>query len=162
MSKEPSRPTWLGIMNPARRLTSTEIEELGEVCVACKGTAHVVEALRALSDEERNQPLDVFDLADLRFTCGLHAPIEVPQETLDAIDLEFYEKMQRPLTCPEKGWQKYFINCLRTLPRCIKRCESIKCRLTVTLEQASAMVKRGETLFKQRQAKEKDGANSTK
>ncbi len=161
MPKELPRPAWAGVINPARLLTSDEIEELGEVCAACQGTAHVVEARHPLSEEEQRRPLSEFDLTTLRFTCGLHAPIDVPQETLDAIDLEFYEKMYRPLTCPEKGWQKYFVNCLRTLPRCIKRCESIKCRLSVSLEQASAMVKRGEKLFKQRQAKEKADADTT-
>jgi hypothetical protein len=160
MAKKSQGPAWQGVINPTRLLTPDEIEELGEECAICKRTAHVVEARRTLSKKEQKQPLSDFELADLRFTCGLHAPLDVPKETLDAIDLEFYEQMRRPLTCPEKGWQKYYINCLRNLPHCIKRCEPIRGRLTVSLEQASGMVKRGEVLFKQRQAKEKDDADT--
>lgn len=156
MAKKKKTSPWQGVLQPARCLTPDEIEELGEECAVCRRIAHVVEAKRALTKKEQHQPLDQFELPDLRFTCGLHAPLEVSQEVFDAIDLAFYEEMRRPLTCPEKGWQKYYINCLRGLPRCIRRCESIRGKLTMSLEQASGMIKRGEALYKQRQAKEKE------
>ena len=155
---------WSGVINPARLLSYDEIEVLGERCAVCHGTAHVVEARRTLTPEEQQQPLEDFDLTDLRFTCGLHAPLDVPEETFNAIDLEFYEAMREPVTCPDKGWQKHISNCLRTLPRCVRRCEPIRGRLAaISLEQARGMIVRGEALYRRRERrrKEEEDANTT-
>jgi hypothetical protein len=141
-------------------LTQGETEDLGETCATCGATAHVVESTRPLADDEKQQALSEFDLSDLRFTCGLHSPIDVPEHVLDDIDVEFYVSMRRALVCPEKGWEKYFTTCLNLKPSCLKRCHTIKGRLHVSLEQASAMVKRGQALYERRKKKEDADADT--
>jgi hypothetical protein len=159
MSKKQTTPRWQGFMNPARLLTPGELEELGETCAKCGATAHVVEGTRPLTDEEKQQALSTFELSDLRFTCGLHAPIDVPEHVLDDIDVEFYHAMKKPLICPEKRWEKYFATCLRLKPACLRRCHAIKDRLHVSIDQASAMIERGRVI-EARRKKEKTDADT--
>jgi hypothetical protein len=159
MAKKQTAPTWEGFLNPARLLTQAELEEYGETCAKCGATAHVVEGTRPLTDEEKQQSLDTLELSDLRYTCGLHAPIDVPERVLDDIDLEFYLSMKKPFICPEKRWEKYFSTCLRLKPACLKRCHTIKDRLHVSIAQASAMVIRGQAI-EARRKKEKTHANT--
>ena len=156
MTKKQTTPRWEGLINPARLLTQDEIEELGERCATCGMTAHVVESLVPLTEDMRKQALTEFELSDLRFTCGLHAPIDVPTRVLDDIDLEFYLSMKKPLICPEKRWEKYFTTCLRLKPACLKRCNAIRGRLHVSLEQASAMIERGQAIEERRKKENKD------
>ena len=156
MPKKQITPIWEGFLNPVRLLTQTEMEALGETCTTCGAIAHVVEVTRPLEVDEKLQALSEFELSDLRFTCGLHAPIDVPEHILDEIDIEFYVSMRRSLICPEKGWQKYFTTCLRLKPSCLKRCHAIKGRLHVSIDQASAMIKRGQELYERREKEKAD------
>lgn len=156
MAKKQTTPSWEGFLNPVRLLTSEEIESDEESCDVCGATAHAVESIHTLNEVERQQPLSAFQSSDLRYTCGLHAPVDVPEHILDDIDVEFYVSMKRVLICPEKGWEKYFITCLRLQPPCLKRCRAIKGRLHVSLEQASAMIKRGQALYERREKEKAD------
>jgi hypothetical protein len=154
-------PSWEGILIPVRLLSSDEVEELGESCHVCGGTAHVVEAITPLTPDLKKQALSDFAEGDLRYTCGLHSPIDVPTHVLDSIDLEFYQRMKRPLICPDRGWEKYYTTCLRLQPACLKRCISIKGRLPegVSLADACKMIERGRQVEDRRKKKEKIDAD---
>lgn len=165
MPKKSKVPVWTGLLNPVRLLTPDEVNELGELCAVCQMPAHVVEALTDLTEKEKKQTLDVLNLDQFRFTCGLHAPINVPQHTLNDIDLRFFQMMNQPLVCPDKRWTKYYVNCLRIKPTCLKRCDAVKGRLptAISLDSACQMIARGYDLneqYKQSTVKENNDADS--
>lgn len=162
MTQKQQSPLWEGLLNPARLLTAEEIEELGETCAVCRMAAHVVEVVGSITEEEKTQPLSSLDSTHLRFTCGLHSPIDVPQHVLDAIDLAFFQAMTQSLICPDKRWQKYYVTCLRLKPSCLKHCISIKGRLpdAISIDQACAMVERGQRLDAQRKKKKEEEDNA--
>jgi hypothetical protein len=152
---------WDGLFHPTRVLTSDEVAELGEVCAVCGMTAHVVECLQGLNEEERKHPLSTLD-TPRRFTCGLHAPLDVPQAILDDIAFAFYQRMKEPLICPDKGWKKHYTTCLALQPHCLKRCNRIKDRLRVSIAEAIELIQRGKTIEERKQKEHNDAHTEPK
>ena len=150
MAENKEVPRWKGLLNPVRLLVPEEIEVLGEICTVCGMAAHVVELQRPLKKGEADKGLSEFEDAELRYTCALHAPIDVPTNTSDDVALAFYEEMRQPLICPDKRWQKYYVTCLELQMPCLAQCPAIKCKLHVSVEEAGELVRRGKALAKRR------------
>lgn len=153
-------PKWQGLMNPARLLTLDEITTFEKLCAVCSNPAFIVEAQRILTAQEREQTIDTFEPDDLRFTCGLHGPIEVPEVLFDRDDLALYEAMREWCICPTSQCRKHYVTCLTFQPSCLSNCAEV---LTVipddlTVETVKHALKRGERLYKER-AQQKEEAH---
>jgi len=76
--------------------------------------------------KEQTQPLIDFAGKALKFYCGYHAPIDVPEEILHSDDDEFFKRVSGQVYCPRHLYLHYVCNCIRHDESCLGKCTAIQ------------------------------------
>lgn len=127
MNSPTKKPDWEGFSFPTRLLTQKERELLTPRCVRCSLPAVAVEVQEPLTTKKaQTQPLVDFASDTLKFYCGYHTTLDVPEEITQDSDDAFFERVARVVWCPKHLYRHHACTCIRHDESCLSKCDAIQ------------------------------------